>query len=51
MIPLNKSAGGFFMHRTKGNQVVYNLRARRYEMGHFKRNWQLTNAGRKESGS
>jgi len=39
-----KTAGGFFMHRTKGNQVVYNLRADAMKWDTAKRNWQLTNA-------
>jgi lipopolysaccharide export system permease protein len=31
------------MHRTKGNQVVYNLRADAMKWDTAKRNWQLTN--------
>jgi lipopolysaccharide export system permease protein len=39
-----KTAGGFFLHRTKGNQVIYNLRADGMKWDTAKRNWQLTNA-------
>lgn len=39
-----KSSGGFFMHRTKDNHVVYNLRADAMKWDTAKRNWQLTNA-------
>lgn len=39
-----KSSGGFFMHRTRDNHVVYNLRADAMKWDTAKRNWQLTNA-------
>ncbi len=39
-----KSAGGFFLHRTKGETVVYNLRADNMKWDTAKKNWQLTNA-------
>lgn len=39
-----KSAGGFFLDRTKGNKVVYNLRADAMKWDTAKKNWQLTNA-------
>lgn len=39
-----KSAGGFFLHRTKGNQVIYNLRADAMKWDTAKKNWRLTNA-------
>lgn len=39
-----KSATGFFLHRIKGNEVVYNLRADVMKWDTAKRNWRLTNA-------
>src|SRR5262245_32754250 len=39
-----KTSAGFFLHRTKGNQVVYNLRAESMKWDSAKKNWQLTNA-------
>lgn len=39
-----KNAGGFFLHRTKDNQVVYNLRADAMKWDTAKKNWLLTNA-------
>jgi len=39
-----KSAGGFFLHRTKDNEVVYNLRADGMKWDTAKKNWLLTNA-------
>jgi lipopolysaccharide export system permease protein len=39
-----KSANGFFLHRTKDNQVVYNLRAESMKWDTAKKNWLLTNA-------
>jgi len=39
-----KSSGGFFLHRVKGNQVVYNLRADAMKWDTAKKNWLLTNA-------
>jgi len=39
-----KSSGGFFLHRTKGNEVIYNLRADAMKWDTAKKNWQLTNA-------
>ena len=39
-----KSAGGFFLHRTKGNEVIYNLRADVMKWDTAKNNWLLTNA-------
>jgi lipopolysaccharide export system permease protein len=39
-----KSAGGFFLHRTKDNHVIYNLRADAMKWDTAKKNWQLTNA-------
>ncbi len=41
---LMKSAGGFFLHRTKDNRVIYNLRADAMKWDTAKHNWQLTNA-------
>jgi lipopolysaccharide export system permease protein len=39
-----KSAGGFFMHRTQNNKVVYNLRAESMKWDTAKKNWLLSNA-------
>lgn len=39
-----KSSGGFFLHRTKGNKVIYNLRADAMRWDTAKKNWLLTNA-------
>jgi lipopolysaccharide export system permease protein len=39
-----KSAGGFFLHRVKGNEVIYNLRADAMKWDTAKKTWQLTNA-------
>lgn len=39
-----KNAGGFFLHRTKDNEVVYNLRADAMKWDTAKKNWLLTNA-------
>lgn len=39
-----KSSGGFFLHRVKGNEVIYNLRADAMKWDTAKKNWQLTNA-------
>ncbi|TBR19483.1 MAG: YjgP/YjgQ family permease [Chitinophagaceae bacterium] len=41
---VQKSAGGFFLHRTKDNKVVYNLRAEGMKWDTAQKNWQLTNA-------
>jgi lipopolysaccharide export system permease protein len=38
-----KSAGGFFLHRTKDNSIVYNLRAEAMKWDTAKKNWMLTN--------
>ncbi|WP_153800743.1 LptF/LptG family permease [Foetidibacter luteolus] len=40
---MGKSGGPFFMHRIKGNQVTYNLRAERITWDTAKRKWQLNN--------
>lgn len=39
-----KTSGGFFLHRVKGNKVIYNLRADAMKWDTAKKNWQLTNA-------
>ena len=39
-----KSANGFFLHRIKDNQVIYNLRAQSMKWDTSVREWQLTNA-------
>lgn len=39
-----KNAGGFFLDRTKNNQVVYNLRADAMKWDTAKKTWVLTNA-------
>ena len=39
-----KSSGGFFLHRTRGNEVVYNLRSDAMKWDTAKKNWLLTNA-------
>jgi lipopolysaccharide export system permease protein len=41
---VSKNAGGFFLHRTKDNKVVYNLRAETMKWDTAKKNWQLANA-------
>jgi lipopolysaccharide export system permease protein len=41
---IQKSSGGFFLHRTKDNAVIYNLRADAMKWDTAKNNWQLTNA-------
>ena len=46
-----KSAGGFFLHRTKDNQVIYNLRADAMKWDTAKKNWQLTNAIERKVGA
>ncbi|HET6766660.1 MAG TPA: LptF/LptG family permease [Chitinophagaceae bacterium] len=46
-----KSAGGFFLHRTKDNQVIYNLRADAMKWDTAKKNWQLTNAVERKVGA
>jgi len=38
---LMKSGGPFFMHRIKGNQLVYNLRASSMQWDTAKKNWKL----------
>ena len=38
-----KSAGNFFLHRARGNKVVYNLRAESMKWDTAKKNWMLTN--------
>ena len=38
-----KSAGGFFLHRTKDNRVIYNLRADAMKWDTVNKNWRLTN--------
>jgi lipopolysaccharide export system permease protein len=43
-----KSAGTFFLHRTKGNKVVYNLRAESMRWDTAKKNWQLTNVAERK---
>ena len=45
-----KSSGGFFLHRTEGNKVVYNLRADAMKWDTAKKNWQLTNAVERKVG-
>jgi lipopolysaccharide export system permease protein len=40
----SKNAGGFFLHRTQDNKVIYNLRAETMKWDTAKKNWQLTNA-------
>lgn len=45
-----KSSGGFFLHRTKDNKVIYNLRADAMKWDTAKRNWQLTNAVERKVG-
>jgi lipopolysaccharide export system permease protein len=39
-----KSASNFFLHRTRGNRVIYNLRAESMRWDTAHKNWQLTNA-------
>jgi lipopolysaccharide export system permease protein len=39
-----KSASGFFMHRTRENKVVYNLRAESMKWDTAQKSWVLTNA-------
>jgi len=39
-----KYAGGFFMYRTKGEKVIYNLRAETMRWDTAKKNWLLTKA-------
>ena len=39
----SKSAGAFFLHRTKDTNVVYNLRAESMRWDTSKKNWRLTN--------
>ena len=39
----SKSAGSFFLHRTKDTNVVYNLRAESMQWDTAKRNWKLKN--------
>lgn len=41
---LMKSAGGFFLHRTKDNRVIYNLRADVMKWDTAAKNWQLNKA-------
>ncbi len=41
---VNKKANGFFLHRTKENKVIYNLRSESMKWDTAKRNWLLTNA-------
>jgi lipopolysaccharide export system permease protein len=40
---LQKYAGGFFLHRVKDNQVIYNLRADAMKWDTTSKRWQLTN--------
>lgn len=39
----SKSAGSFFLHRTKDTNVVYNLRAESMQWDTSKKNWKLRN--------
>jgi lipopolysaccharide export system permease protein len=47
---IQKSSGGFFLHRTKGNEVIYNLRADAMKWDTAQKNWQLTNAVERKIG-
>lgn len=40
----SKTASGFFLHKIKGNQVYYNLRAESVRWDTAHRNWKLENA-------